>query len=170
MLRYALIGCVAAIVVGLLAAWQRTAPPDEKGWRQVKAGAMHLTGLWLGGGLWLLFVYVRLFVGSDRADAATQMMWLNLLIIGFAIMWLGTAYSALATRSRAVRWRGQRLHFRAGGVAQERTFGEVLAVRRSALGLSRIVFDDGLVLKVDANAQGAEQLLDLLERSSPDPG
>ena len=168
MLRYALIGCVAAIVVGLLAAWQRTAPPDEKGWRPVRVGAMHLVGLWLGGGLWLLFVYVRLFVGSDRADAATQMMWLNLLIAGFAIMWLGTAYSAIATKAAAVRWRGQRLRYRAGGARQERTFGEVLAVRRSALGWARIVFDDGYVVKVDPHAQGAEQLLDLLERSRPD--
>ena len=168
MLRYFLIGCAAAAVVALLAAWQRTTPPDDKGWRSVKVGVMHHVGLWLGGGLWLLFAYVRLFVGSDRADAATQMMWLNLLIAAFGIMWLGTAYSVLRTRANALRWRGQRLRFRSGGVAQERTFDDVLVVRRSALGWTRIVFDEGLVVKVDPHAQGAEQLLDLLAGSRPE--
>lgn len=170
MLRSLLIGFAAAAVVALLAAWQRTTPPDDKGWRSVKVGAMHHVGLWLGGGLWLLFAYIRLFVGSARADAATQMMWLNLLIVAFGVMWLGTAWSVLRTRANALRWRGQRLRFRVKGVPQERAFDEVLVVRRSALGWTRIVLHDGLVMKIDPHAQGAEQLLDLLERSRPDPG
>ena len=169
MLRSFLIGFAAAAVVALLAAWQRTTPPDDKGWRLVKGGAMHHVGLWLGGGLWLLFVYIRLFVGSDRADAATQMMWLNLLIVAFGVMWLGTACSVLRTRVNALRWRGRRIRFRLGGVPQERAFNDVLVVRRSALGWTRIVFDEGLVVKIDPHAQGAEQLLDLLEQSKPDP-
>ena len=167
MLRSFLIGFAAAAIVGLLAAWQRTTPPDDKGWRRVKVGAMHHVGLWLGGGLWLLFAYIRLFVGSDRADAATQMMWLNLLIAAFGVMWLGTAYSVIITRAVALRWRGQRLRFRLGGAPQECTFDDVLAVRRSALGWARIVFDEGLVVKVDPHARGAEQLLDLLAASRP---
>lgn len=66
--------------------------------------------------------------------------------------------------------RGQRLRFRLKGVPHERAFDEVLVVRRSALGWTRIVFDEGLVVKIDPHAQGAEQLLDLVERSRPDPG
>lgn len=165
MLRFILIGCVAAVVVGLIAAWQRTASPDDRGWRQVRVGAMHKVGLWLGGGLSLLFVYIRLFVGSDRADAATQMMWLNLLIVGFAALWLGTAWSAITIRAAAVRWRGKRLRFRIGGSVQERGLADVDAVRPTALGRTQIVFDDGAILKIDPYAQGADQLLDRIEKS-----
>ena len=35
---------------------------------------------------------------------------------------------------------------------------------------TRIVFDEGLVVKIVLHAQDADQLLDLLERFRPDPG
>ena len=60
------------------------APPDKTGWRSIKPSAMHWTGVLLGTGL-VLMNYVRVFVGSSRADAESRMNILTRLIVAFAL-------------------------------------------------------------------------------------
>jgi hypothetical protein len=77
-------GAATALLVGALARLATRSPPALGGWRYLRPGAMHWTGVLLGGGLVGLMLYVRLFVGSNRADAASQMAILSGLITAFA--------------------------------------------------------------------------------------
>ncbi len=71
--RQLLIMVSAGLVVAGLGWLGHRAPERRHGWRQLEPSAMHWTGLVLGVGLVLLFLYVRLFVGSSRPDAEHQM-------------------------------------------------------------------------------------------------
>ena len=76
---------LAGAIVVLLTYLGARSKPDQRGWRPVKAGAMHWFGVTLGGGLTGLFAYVWLFVGSSRADAEEQMAILFWLIVAFGV-------------------------------------------------------------------------------------
>jgi hypothetical protein len=65
---------VALVVVGALSSLSRRASVRRDGWRTLEPGALQWAGLVLGGGLFLVCLYVRLFVGSSRADAKHQRM------------------------------------------------------------------------------------------------
>lgn len=149
---------------GALAAWAfarlglRTSP-DQRGWRHLRPGAMHWTGLILSAALVSLFLYVRLFVGSDRADAETQMMWLNLLIAGFGLGMVVSAWQMRQMVRTDAHWRGAKLKWRdeAGG-EQVRGLDHVAAMRRPGFGRLAIAFKDGAVLRIDPYATGVAEL------------
>jgi hypothetical protein len=158
----AIVGGVATSVLSLLVARAKS-PPDIRGWRHLKPSAMHWTGIGLGGGLCLLMAYVRLFVGSSRADAETQMTILTWLIIVFGLLTIATAIAMHALQRRGVRWRETSLSFTGSSGTEQRSFDDVKQVRVNLLGQVVLVFADGSFLRIDPNASGASELLDLLE-------
>jgi hypothetical protein len=158
----AIVGGVATSVLSLLVARAKS-PPDIRGWRHLKPSAMHWTGIGLGGGLCLLMAYVRLFVGSSRADAETQMTILTWLIIVFGLLTIATAIAMHALQRRGVRWRETSLSFTGSSGTEQRSFDDVKQVRVNLLGQVVLVFTDGSFLRIDPNASGASELLDLLE-------
>jgi hypothetical protein len=98
-------------------------------------------------------------VGSARADAETQMTWLNLLIAGFAT---GIGVTVLQIRQllrTAARWRGSQLHWRdEAGHEQVRALDRVAGMHRPLFGRLAIAFEDGAVLRIDPYANGVHEL------------
>ncbi|MDP3548957.1 MAG: hypothetical protein Q8R81_01020 [Novosphingobium sp.] len=150
----------------LCAGLGRVVAPRRKpkpGWGQVRPGALHWTGLTLSAGLAGLMAYVGAFIGSARADGATQMQVLWWLMVAFAI---GAAFSLLQMYRIAradIVWRGGKVQFNgAGGTRTERQIADVMSLTRSASGWFVAMFDDGAVLRIDPYAKGAEALMDRL--------
>jgi hypothetical protein len=155
----------------VLAAFAGKAPEDRAGWRRVVPAPMHWIGLALGTGLVLLMVYIRLFVGSRRADAASQMTILTWLVAGFAVGTIILALSVAAIRRRAVRWRGGRVVWRRGGREVEADLASLDAVGRDWLGYAVLHFADGKAVRLDPYARGASELLEAAaERLAPESG
>ena len=71
------------------------------GWYYLTPGPMMWFGLIAGALMTGLFCYVYFFVGSARADAATQMKWLFGLIVVFDLLTMLTAYAIIVD---VVRW------------------------------------------------------------------
>ena len=165
----AIAGGVVTSILSLLVARARSRP-DMRGWRHLKPSAMHWTGIGLGGGLCLLMVYVRLFVGSSRADAQTQMTILTWLIIFFGLLTIVTAIAMHAIQRRSVRWRGTSLSFTRGSVTEQRNFDEVQQVRVNPLGQAVVSFTDRSFLRIDPHASGASELLELLDERNARSG
>ena len=165
----AIAGGVATSILSLLVARAKS-PSDMRGWRHLKPSAMHWTGIGLGGGLCLLMAYVRLFIGSSRADAEKQMTILTWLIIVFGLLTIATAIAMHSIKRRGVRWRGTSLLFTGSSGTEQRNFDEVQQVRVNLIGQAVLVFADGSFLRIDPNASGASELLDLLEDRNAQSG
>jgi hypothetical protein len=165
-------GGSAAALLGWLAC--RGSRPTA-GWGHVRAGAMHWTGLVLSAGLSALMGYVVRFVGSSRADGATQMQILGWLALAFAA---GAIFSLVRMHSitRAdIRWRGGTVRFRASGRGRaERPIPEIMSLSESGSGWFVATFGDGISLRIDPYAKGADALLQRISdqagkgRPSPD--
>ena len=104
--RYLLIMAVTGSILSLLGFLGYRTRPDTKGWRRVVPSPMHWTGLCLGSGMVLLFLYIRLFVGSARSDAQNQMTILTGLIVAFAIGVAICGWTVVRIRGMALEWRG----------------------------------------------------------------
>jgi hypothetical protein len=160
-LRPVLAGVGGALGVWALSRFTLRAKPDQRGWRSLKPGAMHWTGLTLSSGLVALFLYVRVFVGSSRTDAASQMAILNLLIVGFGIGMAVTAWQMRQMVRTDAHWRGSKLKWRdPTGAEQVRSLDQVSGMRRNPFGRIAITFSDGAVVRVDPYATGAAELCD----------
>lgn len=160
-LRLVLAGVGGALGVWALSRYTLRAKPDQRGWRGLKPGAMHWTGLVLSAGLVTLFLYVRLFVGSSRGDAGSQMTMLSLLIAGFSLGLVVTACQMRQMVRTDARWRGSKVKWRdAAGVEQVRSLDQVAGMRRFAFGRIAITFEDGAVLRIDPYATAAAELCD----------
>ncbi len=155
-----LFGLIAAGVVYGLYALSRHSGADQRGWRHVKAGPMHLTGVSLGAALTGLMSYVWLFVGSSRPDAESQMTILFYLIIAFGCGSIIVALQAWMIGRRAIRWRGKSVRFSLGGQAETREFQDIAAIQQTLWGRVAFKFKDGAVLMLDPYAQGAGELID----------
>jgi len=148
-------------VVAALAALAGKAPADRAGWRRIAPSPMHWTGIALGTGLVLLMGYVRLFVGSTRADAAAQMAILTWLIAAFALGTVAVALSVAAIRRRAVRWHGARIAWRSGGREVTADLAALSSVGGDWLGYAVLRFDEqSTVLRLDPYARGARALIE----------
>jgi hypothetical protein len=163
-LRTIVAGLAATVVVAVLAALAGKAPPDKTGWRSIQPSSMHWTGVTLGTGLVLLMAYVRLFVGSSRPDAESQMNILTWLIAAFALGTIAVALSMAAIRRQGLRWRGSRLVFHRGGREHEADLDAVTGLRTNALGQAMLSFGDGTTLRLDPYARGAAQLIEAVEQ------
>ncbi|MEM8696344.1 MAG: hypothetical protein AAGE05_10025 [Pseudomonadota bacterium] len=163
--RLLVVMVTAAAATAILSLLASRARPGPRGWRQLRPSAMHWTGMGLGGALLGLFAYVRLFVGSTRADAATQMTILTGLILAFGLMTMATALSIHQIRRRSVSWRGDVIRFRGPGGPEERRTGDVRHIGRSMLGHIVLTFDDNVRLRIDAYATGAAELIERVAKT-----
>lgn len=161
-------GLLLAGAAALLAHFglERRKPP--RGWRKVGPGPM-LTAAVLGcAALTGLMTYVRLFVGSTRADAEQQMLILTVLIAAFAA---GAIYSCLIVRKvlkSDLRWQKGRLNYAgADGQRITRQFAEVAGIDpRPLRDLDcRIWFDDSTWLDVASIAGNARDMLEAIALS-----
>ena len=166
--RQILIVATSGLVVCGLAYLGFSARPRRHGWWRIEPSPMHWTGLSLGGGLVPLFLYVRLFVGSSRADAQFQMNILTGLIVAFSLGVALCAWSVGRVRGLAFEWRGNLLVYNRGSERAARTVLELTGVRRSALGWLVLSFDDGETLKLDEHARGSYEFLRSVSECRPD--
>jgi hypothetical protein len=88
---------------------QRPNPRVREGWHYLSPSAMEWFGLVGSFGLTLLLLWIYHFVGSARADAATQMIVLKLLILAFAT---GTALVFYTSFASELRWNDQTIEQR----------------------------------------------------------
>ena len=153
---------ISVVCIGL-PRMQRRRASERDGWRVLTPGV----GEWFVIALLLsltgLFLYVFYFVGSSRPDAATQMFWLQVLIVAF------TAMSALATWSMFVsftRWNDD-------GVEQDTLFigrrsvrfDDVVAWRgEDWMGNCYIVAANGTRMRIPAMHNGVRELFEELAR------
>ncbi|MGE3246519.1 MAG: hypothetical protein AB7F96_00980 [Beijerinckiaceae bacterium] len=163
LIRSILIGAIAAGVVGILAMLGAQSRPNRKGWRAIKAGPMHWTGLGLGTALVILMSYVWLFVGSTRPDAEQQMSILFYLILAFGAGTIILGCQCWLLARRAIFWRGTTIRFTQGGAPQVRAFDDVEALATTMWGRAIVRFRDGTELTLDPHAQGAEELIARLD-------
>ena len=167
--RQMLILAATGLLVTLLAFLGYRAKPDRHGWRRVKPSPMHWTGLHLGGGLVLLFLYVRLFVGSSRADAEHQMNILTGLIVAFAIGVAVCGWLVLRLRRMAFEWRGSAFAYTSpGGQRIVRDMAELLELRRAWMGWLVLTLRDGETIKLDENARGSLEFVHSVAERRPD--
>ena len=139
---------------------------DADGWQIVSISTSHHVTLWLGTALLLFFLYIRLFVGSARADAAHQMMMLNILLVGFGVMLIYVIGVMHHIGASSLRWRNRHISYQHKGREVVRSFNEVHAVHRPWVGPARLVFADGKTLWLDPSANGTDMLLDEVEWAS----
>ena len=166
--RQLLIMVSAGLFVAGLGWLGHRAPERRHGWRQLEPSAMHWTGLVLGGGLVLLFLYVRLFVGSSRPDAEHQMNILTGLIVAFGTGVLLCGWAVGRVRRLGFEWRGTCLAWRNGRQRIVRSVDDLTAVRRDALGLCVLSFADGSEVKLDKYARGTGELLERIASKRSD--
>ena len=130
------------------------------GWVVVKPGAMHWGGLVSGGGIVGLLVYIGLFVGSARSDAAFQMRVLWLLAAFFCVCMAGCLWQMRQLHRTAARFRGGQVSFcRSGdGTRITRNLADIAAMHRPWGGRARFVFTDGEELLLDPYADKVPEL------------
>jgi hypothetical protein len=152
-------GLIGAATIGLLVRALFPPPPDRHGWHRIAPSGMHWAGVVGGGGIVCLLLYVRIFVGSARADAEFQMQALILLTLAFALcVVIGVATIRTIVRDD-VRWRGTSLDY-AGpdGARIAKDLAQVVGMQRRWSGHVLIAFADGDVLKLDGYADNVTEL------------
>lgn len=90
---------INAVCIGL-PRMQRRKASERDGWRVLTPGVGEGFVMVLLLSLTSLFLYVFYFVGSGRPDAATQMFWLQVLIVAFTAMSALAAWSMFASFTR----------------------------------------------------------------------
>jgi hypothetical protein len=136
----------------------RAASLGEQGWRRLRPSPMHWIGLVLCLGLTAVMLYVYLFVGSSRADAAKQ----TNILLGLLLAFGAASIAMIVTCFHAVvRWNEERIEswlgpWQRGAIA----WGELAQAEHDGPGTPLVLESmSGIRLKVDATLNGAEELL-----------
>lgn len=165
--RLILIYVVVTLALPALAYLQRTKPRIQDGWHYLTPSAMEWFALVGGVAMSLLFLWVYHFVGSARADAASQMFILKMLIIVFAA---GTGIVFYTSFAVELRWNDH-------AIEQRRPFFAARAIRFADIvsgGLHPltqsiwIAGSDGTVIRFSPYANGAETLARTIFQPEPD--
>jgi hypothetical protein len=167
--RQLLVLIVTGLVLSVLWWLGYRARPKNHGWRRIEPGPMHWFGLVLGVGLVGLFLYIRLFVGSSRADAASQMQILTWLIVAFSIGSAIVAYDMARTKRLSLEWRGNWIAYSGQkGLRVSRTLDELVGVHGTLLGWVVLSFSDGESVRVSESARGTHEFCDVIVERRPD--
>ena len=152
-------GLAVAASVGLTVRALFPAPPERPGWHRIKPSGTHWFVIAGSSGFVGLMLYVRLFVGSARADAESQMQILTLLILAFAVCVVIGAIAVRAIIRADVRWRGKSLDYAGPSNSRAtRDLSQVAEMNRRWTGQVVISFADGETLKLDGHADGVTEL------------
>lgn len=152
-------GLAGATAIGLLVRALYPPLPERQGWRRTKPSSMHWIGVTGASGIVCLLLYVRLFVGSARSDAESQMQILTFLILAFAVCVVVGAVTIRSIIRADVRWRGNKLDYAGpGGARVTKDLEQVVGMERRWSGHVLISFADGDVLKLDGYADGVTEL------------
>lgn len=156
-----LIFAVVNLVFAVTGFFRRARAGRHDGWSFLTAGALDWFGIVLGTALTGLFLWILMFVGSARADAATQMFWLKVLIVGFSVMVIGCVYQAFLV---VTRWNDDRIEqHRMGFSSRAIRFDDIVGVTQSPHGM-KIESADGGHIEFAMYHNGAEELARTLER------
>ena len=167
--RQMLIMAVTGLLLTLLAFLGYRSPPDRRGWRRIRPSPMHWMVVYLGGGLVLLFLYVRLFVGSARADAEFQMNVLTGLIVVFGSGVVLCGWLVLRLRQMAFEWRGSTFAYNTpGGQRVTRDVAELTELHWTWMDWLVLTFPDGEMVKLDGNARGSLEFVHSVVERRPD--
>lgn len=154
-----LAGLAGGTVAALLARLGASARPDRQGWHHIRPSMMHWLGLSGSAAFASLMLYIRLFVGSARADADIQMMWANLIIAGFSLCTLISLWQIRRIRRGDVHWRGTTILFTdTAGTERVKPMTQVAGMDRRWTGTVAVSFGDGSLLLLDQYAKGVPEL------------
>jgi len=157
---------ISAATIGLLAWLGRRAKAGQNGWKRIRPSPMHWFGLTIAAGLLAIMTYVRLFVGSSRADAAEQMQILTILIMVLAAGFIFMARSTFHLWRLGLAWRENQLAFRGqSGKQVIQNIQDIKSRDRTPSGGLIFRFFDGELLRLDENAAGVPELITAIDGS-----
>ena len=157
-------GLLGASIAALLGYWslrnQKSARKNAEGWKALSpSGYLHFAFF---GSLAFatLILWVRLFVGSSRPDAATQENIMVVLIVVFAsaALWLWWNYYAVG-----ISWRGRMIRIHRGRRVTEYRLDQI-ASKRFVVWRSEYVleFSDGRKVVFSPYMRGGKELAEKL--------
>jgi len=161
------VGLLVGVAATLLVLALYRSRPERTGWIQLRPAISHWLGLFVSSAAVGVLLHIRLFVGSARADADTQM-----LIVLFLAAAAGIAAIRFAAKIRqTVRtdgyWRENHLDYaskQGGRVSQQ--LSNVVAMQKLVGGDTVIHFADGDWLAMDTQAKGLVPLCNRIMAAS----
>jgi NADH:ubiquinone oxidoreductase subunit 6 (subunit J) len=155
--RLVVVYVVVTLTLAALAYLQKPYPRVHEGWHYLTPSAMEWLGLVGGVTMTLLFLWVYYFVGSARADAASQMFMLKILIVSFAA---GTGIVFYTSFAGELRWNDHAIEQRQLFLAAK-TIKFVDIVGGGMNPWTQAIWaagSDGTVIRFSPYANGAEAL------------
>jgi hypothetical protein len=130
---------------------------------------MHWFCIILGGPFLFLLIYIRLFVGSARFDAESQMRVLTWLIIAFSVGLSFVVYEMLRIRRTAFEWIGNNLAFStSNGERISLSMDDLVDAHRAMTGWIVLSFGNGETVKLSPHARGMDELSQAVGEARPD--
>jgi hypothetical protein len=154
------------LILGFIADRTRDVDAGRDGWRRVRpSGGVYAMIAGLAGFTLLLF-YVYFFIGSARADAERQMMYLSVLACTFLA---ATLWAIWSTFRESVEWQGGNIRVRSlGGPVRMGRLSELASIEYASVQSVFVLrFRDGWVVKVSPYMHGTRQLLQHIDRLAP---
>jgi Ni/Fe-hydrogenase subunit HybB-like protein len=163
---------VAMLAIVALTALQKSDARVREGWHYLTPSAMEWFALIGSFAITALMLWVYHFVGSARADAATQMLILKCLIAAFAA---GTGLVFFTSFAYELRWNDRSIEQRrlllGANLLGAKTlrFADIVAGGMNPLTQAVWVADaDGTVIRFSPYANGAESLARMIFRPEDD--
>jgi Ni/Fe-hydrogenase subunit HybB-like protein len=158
---------VAMLAMVALIALQRPHARVREGWHYLTPSAMEWFALIGSFALTALMLWVYYFVGSARADAATQMLILKCLIAAFAA---GTGLVFFTSFACELRWNDRSIEQRRLLVgAKTLRFADIVAGGMNPLTQAIwVAAADGTVIRFSPYANGAESLARMIFQPEQD--
>src|SRR6267142_2663156 len=158
---------VAMLAIVALTALQKSDARMREGWHYLTPSAMEWFVLIGSFAITALMLWVYHFVGSARADAATQMLMLKCLIAAFAA---GTGLVFFTSFACELRWNDRSIEQRRLLLgAKTLRFADIVAGGMNPLTQAVWVADaDGTVIRFSPYANGAESLARMIFRPEDD--
>jgi hypothetical protein len=160
-----LIGGVVATALGALALrTQKTARPDQHGWRRLRPGWLYHLATF-GSLVFVVLAGVSIAVGSARADADEQNFYALLLMLGF-----GGAGAVLvwAVYLRRIEWKGDEIRVTGPfGQLRRYRFSSVEKITENSYSEIKLRMPDGSTLRASPYLNGFFDFMDELVGRCP---
>jgi len=163
-------GIAASILTPLILGWMadrtRDVEAGRDGWRRIRPGSGLYGMIVACAGFDLLLWYIYFFVGSARADAEKQMLYLFILACAFLA---ATLWAIWSTFHESVEWQAKTIRVRSPrGSERTHQIDDLEAIDYSSLQSVFVLrFRDRRVVKVSPYMHGTRQLLQHIDRVAP---